>query len=309
MKRIDRFNLLDQIGRQLQSKMTYSDINTYLAGFGVNIKKGDGSAWNSKWLYAKHLLADAPDSLLLQLADELDIAHGFTSDPALAESRYWLEGHFRLFLSHVSVVKVSAAKLQDVLKSYAISSFVAHTDIEPTAEWRDEIEKALFSMHALGAIVSPEFRSSAWCDQELGVALGRGVLIVPIMRGAEPHGFVGKFQGINGQGKKVGEVAESLFSVLATHPKAKLAMANALAHQFLFASNDRIALHYLKLLRRIGKPVENVFEKLRENVRSRELLMHAPALLVELNTLLSEHGLDNVEPAATQVVAENDIPF
>jgi hypothetical protein len=30
MKNIDKFNLIDQIGRELQSRMTYSDIDIYL---------------------------------------------------------------------------------------------------------------------------------------------------------------------------------------------------------------------------------------------------------------------------------------
>jgi hypothetical protein len=309
MKRIERINLMDQVARQLQSRMTFEDIENYLRAFEITVgAREDG--WGSKWLYAKHLLKDAPDSVLLTLADELDLAHGYVAaDPALADSSYWLEGCFRLFLSHVSVVKVSAATLRDTLRTYGISAFVAHTDIEPTAQWRDEIEKSLFSMHALAAIVSPEFRASAWCDQEVGVAFGRGVLIVPVMRGAEPHGFVGKFQGIAGQGKTVGEVAESIFSVLATHPQTKLAMANALAHQFLFAVDDAAARHYLQLLRRVAKPLEAVLNKLRENVRSREILMRSPSVMKELNKLLGEHGLPAVEPAATTAVAEDDVPF
>ncbi len=35
MKKIDKFNLLDSIGRELQSRMTYADIDLYLKGFGI----------------------------------------------------------------------------------------------------------------------------------------------------------------------------------------------------------------------------------------------------------------------------------
>lgn len=288
--------------------MTYGDINSYLSAFGVNTKKGT-SGVNSKWVYSKELLADASDELLLRIADELDIAHGYTSNPSLPESQFWLEGHFRLFLSHVSAVRESASHLQDALKAYAISSFVAHKDIEPTAEWQDEIEKALLSMHGLGAIMSPEFRQSAWCDQEIGVAFGRGILIVPVMRGSEPHGFIGKFQEINAQGKTVAEVAESMFRVLASHPKTKFNLANALIHQVLYAGDEPKALHFLSLLRRAGKPPQDILEKLRENVRDRELLTSSTKILNQLNQLLAEYGLAAVEPAAAEMEFDDDIPF
>jgi hypothetical protein len=36
MRKIDRFNLTDLIGRELQSRMSYSDIDVYLKGFGID---------------------------------------------------------------------------------------------------------------------------------------------------------------------------------------------------------------------------------------------------------------------------------
>jgi len=43
-------------------------------------------------------------------------------------------------------------RLQSSLRRFGISAFVAHVDIDPTKEWQDEIEAALFSMDALAAI-------------------------------------------------------------------------------------------------------------------------------------------------------------
>jgi hypothetical protein len=34
MKQIERLSLIDKIGRELQSRMTYTDIDAYLKGFG-----------------------------------------------------------------------------------------------------------------------------------------------------------------------------------------------------------------------------------------------------------------------------------
>lgn len=185
MKRIDRINLVDRIGRELQSTMSYSDITGYLSAFGVDTKKETSDGGGSKWVYTKDLLATEPDELILQIADELEIEHGSGESVKVkaSDSRFWLTNHFRLFISHLSEHKVKMSQLQGVLKEYGISAFVAHEDIEPTKEWQNEIEKALFSMDALTAVLTPDFDKSRWTDQEVGVAVGRGVLVIPIRKG------------------------------------------------------------------------------------------------------------------------------
>ena len=63
MKVIEKINLLDKIGRELQSTMSYSDIDVYLSAHGVDCKDFQPSV-NSKWVYVKELLADAPEELV-----------------------------------------------------------------------------------------------------------------------------------------------------------------------------------------------------------------------------------------------------
>ncbi len=70
-------------------------------------------------------------------------------------ARSWSEGMFRLFLSHLAQHKVGVSKLKLELKQLGIEAFVAHEDIEPRLEWRDEIEVSLRSMHALAALITP----------------------------------------------------------------------------------------------------------------------------------------------------------
>src|SRR5215471_3922914 len=54
MRGIDRHFLLDRIGRELQRRMTYEDIDRYLKGFGVDIRPKQ-TGYGSKWVYAKEL--------------------------------------------------------------------------------------------------------------------------------------------------------------------------------------------------------------------------------------------------------------
>ena len=62
-------------------------------------------------------------------------------------SKFWRPDHLKLFVSHKSEHKKLVNELSDSLLPYGISCFVAHEDIEPTTEWRNEIEKAVLWMY------------------------------------------------------------------------------------------------------------------------------------------------------------------
>lgn len=113
-----------------------------------------------------------------------------------AESRIWGESGYRVFLSHKAEAKKEVASLKEHLRPFGISAFVAHTDIHPTKEWQGEIETALASMDAFVALLTDEFHSSEWTDQEVGYALGRGVPLIAVKLGRDPYGFIGKFQAL-----------------------------------------------------------------------------------------------------------------
>src|SRR5439155_10900732 len=119
---------------------------------------------------------------------------------------------FRLFLSHVSEHKLLAGKLKDELLLRGISAFVAHEDIAPSLVWQNEIELALRSMHALAALLTPDFHASNWTDQEVGFALGKGILVQCIKRSVSRRNPLGRVTPgpLESFGRRVvvGDVAE-----------------------------------------------------------------------------------------------------
>lgn len=121
-----------------------------------------------------------------------------SSIPAEALQRIWGPEHVRVFLSHKSSVKKDTSRLKLSFARCGIAAFVAHEDIEPTEEWQREIERALFSMDALVALLSEDFHDSNWTDQEAGVAIGRGVPLIAVRLGLDPYGLMGKGQGLGG---------------------------------------------------------------------------------------------------------------
>jgi hypothetical protein len=122
-------------------------------------------------------------------------SHQHVATPAATE-RIWTESAFRLFLSHKSDVKKEAAKLKRRLAPFGVCAFVAHTDINPTEEWQDEIKNALASMDAFVALLTEDFHESEWTDQEVGYAFGRGVPLIAVKLGRDPYGFIGRFQAL-----------------------------------------------------------------------------------------------------------------
>ena len=128
--------------------------------------------------------------------------------------RLWGTGTVRVFISHTHTYQASAAILQSSLADLGIASFVAHKDIEPTTQWEAEIIKALQSMHVLVALLTPDFMSSKWTDQEVGAAVGRGIPLFPVGMGLSPYGFMERIQAIPGAANDpsgAGIVSQTIF--------------------------------------------------------------------------------------------------
>ena len=119
----------------------------------------------------------------------------------------WGTGLIRVFISHISQYKIDAMTIKDALEVFGIASFVAHSDIEPTEEWQTEIERALHSMDLFIALLTEGFKESNWTDQEVGFALARKAPILPINRGTNPYGFIGKYQALKWSGPSAFPIA------------------------------------------------------------------------------------------------------
>jgi hypothetical protein len=147
-------------------------------------------------------------------------------------SSIWEPGYLRLFLSHVSAHKVAVSALKRALDLSGVSAFVAHEDIEPTLEWQVEIERALASMDALAALITPDFHASNWTDQEVGIALGRPTLVIAVRLPANPYGFMGKLQAMRGNLARPTELADALVELLLRRPSTSARMRSGLVLAF-----------------------------------------------------------------------------
>lgn len=309
MRGLQRVNLLDQIGRELQSRMTYSDIDVYLGTFGVDCKDFTPST-NSKWVYVKELLAKADQELLLNIADDLDIEHNHSRN-ATKEPTFWKTGYFRLFLSHLASFKVQTSRLQTVLQNYAITGFVAHEDIEPSKEWQMEIETALHTMDAFTPILMPGFKESNWCDQEVGFAVSKDLLVIPVRKGLDPYGFIGKYQGIQANEKSIGDVANSIFLTIVNSHKTRNKMIRCLSNAISQSTDIEKALEKIILFHTIEEVSSEQINNLVLLIKDNKLLINSEIIIAELNKILSFYSMPEVKLGGlTEPEPFNeDIPF
>lgn len=237
--------------------------------------------------------------------DDLDSSAELGDISIYREPSFWTNGYYKLFISHVSSNKDSAIWLKNILSQYGVSCFVAHEDIKPTKEWQSEIESALRTMDGLCAIYSKDFHDSDWCDQELGHALGRNVIIIPLIKDCLPYGFAGKIQGIKAKGMTVSHVAEEIFKILSSN---EITYQRIIGNLLLNAKNDEDAKHWLDLLSKMDGIDFGVLSYIKDKFSDNKILSSG---LADANELFAKYGIKPViMQVATQVIdSKDDLPF
>ncbi len=224
----ERIALKKQIAERLDQE-PWSMIDLTLSEFSL-ATTSDFSGNGQEYVLA--MIKKGDDNTLIHLGQHLGIKVEFSVTAPQVEPTFWPTGTLRIFLSHLSSHKVWAAELQSALSRFGIYGFVAHTDIEPTLEWQNQIERALATCDSLVALLHKDFHVSIWTDQEIGFAMGRGVPVFSVRLGADPYGFIGKFQGFNGAKKEPLEIAEELFNAYRTNKQTQAKMADVLLTLF-----------------------------------------------------------------------------
>lgn len=226
-------------------------------------------------------------------------------------SSYWKVGYYKIFISHVSKYKKSASNLKLTLEPFGISAFVAHVDIKPSKEWEVEIEKALFSMNALCAILTPDFNESSWCDQEVGYAFGRNVLTIPIDKGQLPYGMFGKIQAIKSDGKNAQQIAEGVFNAIVDNDKSRIEYTHMLMNLILNSKSEQLINQWISVLLRINTIETADLEYFNSHVSDIVALI-SEGNLHAINQLFTDNNLQPVglnQTATIPEVVDDDLPF
>lgn len=212
--------------------------------------------------YVIEMLGEADDDALAGLAHHV----GFEIDnptPGI-EPPFWKDGHVRLFMSHLAKHREYAGTLKASLEEFGFTSFVAHTDIHPTKEWQDEILTALSTAEVLIALLHEGFDESAWTDQEVGFAMGRGIPTFAIRFKHDPYGFIGRFQAFNGSSKSCNDLAKEIFEALRVHKAMQRRMSEVIVTRFENSYNFAAAKANVALLEDIEHWTNGYSDRIRK---------------------------------------------
>jgi hypothetical protein len=211
-------------------------------------------------------------------------------EPAIEEEEapsFWQKGCFRVFVSHTSPNKVKAHALKQALAAYHIAAFVAHDDIEPAKQWEAEIERALRTSDALAAIMTPDFVESRWCDQEVGFAIGRGKLVVPLCSETIPHGFLGKYQSLKTKGLLATAVAQQLFDLLLENTLTSQRMTDAVVDRMANSGSFEISRRTIGLLEKVPRLSDSQVTKLIQSTESNHQVREAIGVPARIQRLVA----------------------
>jgi hypothetical protein len=148
--------------------------------------------------------------------------------PARPSSHSTGKQSFQLFIVHLPEYKSSAIKLRDALSAFDVAGFVAHARAQRTPKWQENVMDQLRSSDALVALLHKGFYENEWTQQEIGAAVGCGLLVIPVTFGEEPRGFIGHYEPLQGKGKSYDRLADELRRVLKGHPQTRTRMAESL---------------------------------------------------------------------------------
>ena len=222
-----------------------------------------------------------------------DSLPGISATPAGGQ---WSDGTLRLFLSHSSTKKLLVSQIKQELAKYGIDSFVAHEDIEPSREWPDEIKIALNTCHAFAGVLCKEFKTSKYCDQEVGYALQRGLLVIPIRLEIDPYGFMAPLQGVTAFNKTPGEISADILKLLHTHPTTKSLMEQAagkclerLVDDFLCSSSYVTSTKLLKTLEDYETLPKKLVDKIAANWEKNDQIYGCAGIPNRMKYFLKHH--------------------
>lgn len=257
MKPSDRIHLIKETSAAL-GKENWSIIDLTLKQFKL--------PWSDQWNgsnrddYVMDMISNTSDQSLVDLAKHLGVVTELESSE---QPGFWSPNQPRIFISHLATEKIAVKNIKIELGKYGLVCFIAHEDIEPTKEWQKEIEIALTTMDALVAFLTPGFNESKWTDQEIGVAIGRKVPIVPLKVGIDPYGFIGKYQALQAKDLMPKDIAREIIELLSVKPQIAFKISNALVGRLEDSSSWAESKRIMDLIEECHQFSDEALERLK----------------------------------------------
>jgi hypothetical protein len=248
-----------------------------------------------------HLLRNYPSDIIsnIIITPRLLSAEGLRVDPKVSIEKY-------AFISYQTKDKSVAGNIKQLLGGVGIKAFLAHEDIEVSLEWREEILKEISSASIFICLLSQNYLLSPWCLQEAGMAILRGITIIPLsIDGTIPMAFMSKYQAtrINIERPMIRDLMPGLLKYNKFDGLNIMIELLGASGSFRTAeANFELLLPYINDLTEIQ--VKELFKRIRENGQVHHAALCAsqyiPQLLRQYGSLISKDDFNFLKEVCAQ---------
>ncbi len=203
-----------------------ADLLTYEFGLGPL----DENTWSftDPTEYLTNHLRSGGDADLVALAEHLGDATNHAPTGASHADATVTAQPLVIFASHASAHRIFVGEVAQEFRWLGIELFVAHQDITPDEAWQEAILSNLASADAGLAFLHNEFKTSEWCDQEVGWLLGRDVPVFSVRIDISPYGPLGQRQAIAGVGLSASAIAAEVVQRFEKRPELRAGLVSSL---------------------------------------------------------------------------------
>lgn len=271
-----------------------------LRSFGLKFADYDDLTHFDCCLYA---LESSSDATLEELYKYLFPGDPLPSGVTKETSKHWKVGYLRAFLSHSTKQKLFVTQLKSTLWSFGIDCFVAHEDIEPTALWQREILAALNTCDFCVAFVCSGFKSSEYCNQEVGYMLGRSVPVFSIRIDSDPSALLAPYQAIAMGNREPNEITASLYGLIEKCPqlsflaiKAHYLALGEKVTEFLMSPSFAVSTRILKDFETLNSFPPDLVLRIKDGWQLNDQIKNCSGVPDRIRKFVKKHTPNSVEP-------------
>lgn len=181
----------------------------------------------------------------------------------------------RLFISYSTKDKIIAREIANIFERYTgFEVFLGHDDLDYSSNWLDDIWKRLNKADIVLPILSKEFLTSGFANQEIGIAVARSKNIIPLsLDGTKPEGFIYHRQAklcINSNEDGLITTALEIYLLCLKHPnfvQFREKAMNSITFALEFSGHFRVTSYVLKFIQETHANKKFNLEQLKSIVR------------------------------------------
>lgn len=160
----------------------------------------------------------------------------------------------------------------------------------------------------MSAMLYDGFHQSNWCDQEVGIALGRNITVLPLLPDSDPYGFLGEYQGIKIKGMYPEALAKEIFKILCDNTNTRSKYLTCLTNLLLSSSSKNDALKWLSLIEEISNLDIDFWKNIQSHVNDNGVLLKTE-VLDRLNKHFEFYNIPKIVKYVATTTNANDLPF